>query len=182
MNRKATQIASAHIAFTGMNAGTNGNAETCHAVTHRGGAVDCRRRAHEGRKESIASRLDLRSTMPAEFVARHVVMLLEQLLPLPIAFLRGKSGGSDNVGEQHREKYPFIRLNRANPGHKLFDLLDEPILTIAPDQVVSARQQDKLRLRYLGSEITPFLPFCPSVVLFLKDKLGTRMLDRMSRT
>ena len=78
--------------------------------------------------------------MPTELIACHVVVLLEQLLPLLIALLGGKSGRSNNVGEQHGEKHPLIRLNRANPRHKLLDFLDEPILAVTPDDVVRAGQ------------------------------------------
>jgi len=70
--------------------------------------------------------------MPTELVARGIMVLLEQLPPLLVAFFGGKSGRSNNVGKQQCEKYPLICLNWANPRHKLFDFLDEPILAVTP--------------------------------------------------
>ncbi len=96
------EIIATELALAGVDPGAHREAEAPRFLANGLRASDCSGRTVECRKEPVSRRLDLIAAEPFQLLAHGGVVLVEQLLPLTVAYLGRSLGRADNVGEQHR--------------------------------------------------------------------------------
>jgi len=101
MHGDTTELFSDHLAFSGVNARSDTNAELLDRVHNCSSAADRTRRAIKRRQEAVPGSIDLATSMSRELVTNKGVMLSEKVLPTSITEFDKPIRRLDNVREQY---------------------------------------------------------------------------------
>src|SRR5205823_7146036 len=140
-HREAGDLALVQLAFTGVHACPDLEAEPPDGVDDRGRAADRTRRAVEGRKEAVARGVLLLTTEAVELAPDERVVPLEQLTPGTIAHLCRLRARTDDVGEEDGGQHGVRDLRRRLTRDEALDLFRDLRGEQAAPVVGAARAQ-----------------------------------------
>src|SRR3974377_2365357 len=100
------------------------------------GALNRPGRAIKGRQCAISGVLNNAASEALDLAKDSGVLRVEKLFPLPVTQTCQVFGGSDDVGEHDRGKYPIRTRSMANTGQELLDLLDDSVGVTKPRPMV----------------------------------------------
>ncbi len=126
-----------------MESSTNIEAELDDSLAEGTGALNCPRRSVKDSKGAIPGRFDLTASKPLQMTPGKVIVSIEHFSPLSISKLGRSLGRTNDVGEQHRGKYPV--QNGAGPcaRHKLLHLVENLLAPTSEGPVVISREFDQ---------------------------------------
>ena len=135
-HRQATDLPIDRLDLAGVHADADVDPERRHRRYDRRRAPDRARWPVERGEEPVPRRVDLHAAVPGELTPDASVVLLDQLLPVAIAELRGLLGGPDHVGEQHGRQCPVeLGLHLAERDHEPLHLVDDRVGRADPREV-----------------------------------------------
>lgn len=123
MDGDTADVLAPYLDLTRMQAGTD-DAEIAHGVPKGGGAADGPSGTVEGGQDAVAGELHHSASEALDVATGHLVVLVEEVLPAPIAQLTGPLRRRDDVGEQDRGENPVVLDAPANARQELLDLAD----------------------------------------------------------
>jgi len=88
----ASDVSVSEFHFPGVHTGADVDVELANSVPDGPGRGDAGRRTVEGREQSVARRLDEPPTPLGHSIGGHGIVLVEQVTPCVIAYLRGELG------------------------------------------------------------------------------------------
>jgi hypothetical protein len=101
VNGDAADIISDHLAFAGMEPGTNLDTERLDFLGNRTRAANPASRTVKGSEKAVARRFDFMAAKARKIAADRGVMLVEEIAPPLVAERGGPLGGADDVGEEY---------------------------------------------------------------------------------
>src|SRR5437762_13370032 len=108
VDRDAAVVASAHLTFARVYAGSDVDAKRCDVVHDRLRATDGTGGAFDDAEEPVADHADLAAAERVEVPPHYRVVRVEQLAPSSIAELGRTRRRRDDVGEQHRCEHTIV--------------------------------------------------------------------------
>jgi len=136
MDRDTADIIAHNFDFAGMNPGADRNAMALHFASGCDGAVNGPRRSVKNGKQAIASTLYGPAAIASNFSSDNVVVIVEEITPGPIAYLRGARGRIHDIGKQHCGQDAIDFGNVSLPSHELLDLTHDGSRVPNPPKVI----------------------------------------------
>src|SRR6185369_384701 len=121
MHGDAPDVVACQLDLTGVQTGADLEPEAADRTSDCTCTADRARGSVERRQQAVADELDLAPAESLEMPAYHVVMLIEQLVPAPVAERDGTPGRIDDVGEQDGGEHAIGIGHGAYAGEELLD-------------------------------------------------------------
>jgi hypothetical protein len=157
MNRDTGELVAMLFAFSGVNAGTNLEAEAPRGLCGCESALHSPRWAIEGDEEPLACRPHLSSTEPREFAPHHLVVVTDGCPPAHVVELVCPAARIDKTQAQQRCQDAVGLGDSVRTGQEFLDLVNQPIDVADEDEVILAGELHILRSWDVIGEVSPLL-------------------------
>src|SRR5271157_5248133 len=176
MHRDSANLIAQRMAFSGVETGPRAKAERRRNGANRARAADRPRRAVKRGEYSVASSVDLAPTMSVDRVTRSGQKRREQVVPAPVAEIRGCLRRSDEIDKEHRREHALRFGYVAHTGQEFLCLAEDVLVLVRPEQMILAGKLDEARAGNMFGEVAAATHVDEAITCTVKDQ--GRRLDR----